>query len=201
VCWWCASKCPIEPGNIRQAGSDAQKIASELRFDVTGDSWPNRGIFTDIRQGTGRLIGTTRQHSALRHCLVSGLLATRLKNCACSACVVDSRDMYQYLFGDPLGRPRQSVRATQQALYNDREGRACAKCSGPNADMPPATPKTLGGRRFSSEESIMECCRQKLIDGQLATDTTMLGDDRLPRLPERGETPNPESTPPIFRWP
>ena len=124
--------------------------------------------------GEGRgLHYKSRLHSAIRHCVASGLAAAKY-GCDCSACLFDNRDLVQYHWYN------QSPANTQQALYNNREGRKCSGCKGKSGNTNPR-------RVFRSAASIKKCCKQALLAGELATDT---GDPNgLPTIPIRGPIP------------
>jgi RHS repeat-associated protein len=111
----------------------------------------------------------SREHSALRHCIWSGLLAARC-SCECAQCVVDNCDLYQYACGG------QSARNTRQALYNDEERRKCAGCTGKGSTddrrVPASHPGQPGNGWYVRQPftKIVECCLDKLKNGKLATE-------------------------------
>ncbi len=101
------------------------------------------------------------QHSALRHCVASGLLASRF-GCNCAQCLVDMRDVAQFFRRD------QKWSDTQRALYNDREGRDCAGCRGKGR---------VGGPLFGfrSDDAIKKCCFFKVVSRKLYTNNPETG--------------------------
>src|SRR5690606_30793325 len=133
----------------------------------------------------------SRAQSAFRHCVVTGLLAKRTGNCWCAACLNDERDLYQYR--DP--QTRQSATSTRQAIFNGRVGRECAGCGGsdftktytrmvPVGLGPTGNPQHRVEPILDSEERIIQCCAQKLVQGQLATNRHNLELDHI-ALPGR----------------
>ncbi len=111
----------------------------------------------------------TRANSALRHCAVSGMLASRF-GCACSQCIVDMRDVGQWYMSV------QSWANTIQALYNDREGRDCAGCSGKGGTEGPTF-------YFNSDAKIKKCCLNKFTTKRLFTGSPFTGIPGFPLFP------------------
>jgi RHS repeat-associated protein len=160
--------------------------------------------FVMMEDGTYRLAG--RAHSALRHCITSGFIASALKNCTCAACIADARDMYHYHW------EIQSPTSTRQAFYNNRERRLCAGCIGkyadssgvylPDDDGDPYTPAPFAPVTFASKDEVVSCCKNKLKRGRLATTTNApVGGPGYPILPPRQWPSLPQNVPPNFNWP
>ena len=131
----------------------------------------------------------SRENSALRHCCAGGQMATRL-GCWCAQCLEDNRDVAQYYgYG-------QSWENTQQAIYNDREGRKCANCTGQGASG--SASSDVG------DSQIKSCCLTKFNAKQLLTGnpTTGIPPNPLypniwPRIPPPNWWVNPA---PVIQW-
>ncbi len=96
--------------------------------------------------------------------------------CKCAQCLEDNRDIAQYYMGQPWAN-------TQQAIYNDREGRYCAHCWGKAGTRDPLVPyfsPLWPGLRFSQ---ISSCCLGKLRRGQLYTGNPTTGIPPFPLYP------------------
>ena len=184
---------------IDDAADRAIAIILNLKFD------PGRspGVFVEPDDFNSTTYPSTlnyneRAHSAFRHCIWSALMANALVNCECSACVADTRDMFQYLYGDPPGH-YQGVANTQQAIYNDREGRACAGCTGSYKNFTPYN-NTHYILPALSEGQMVSCCTNKLLGKRLATNINT--PCVLPQMPVRPAiNVPPQNTPPTFPWP
>ena len=111
----------------------------------------------------------SRENSALRHCAVSGMLASRF-GCKCSQCIVDMRDVAQWYMNT------QPWTNTIQALYNDREGRDCAGCRGKGRTAGPLI-------YFHSDTTIKQCCLNKLNSKKLFTGDPNTGIPGFPTYP------------------
>jgi RHS repeat-associated protein len=109
-------------------------------------------------------------HRAIRHCVASGLLATKV-GCSCAQCLGDKAEDFQ----DENG---QAKRNSDRARFNNRQGRICAGCV-QNGDRNP-TSGTLcfseGGNTVcipkpvfptASLTQIIKCCTDKLKNGEL----------------------------------
>ena len=137
--------------------------------------WPGSGVLQgDIRTESEEFANehappyTSRENSALRHCVAGGMMAARL-GCACAQCLEDYRDIAQhYGYG-------QSWANTQQAIYNDREGRKCNGCSGVGGTHSPI---------LNMKDSVIKsCCLQKLNAKQLYTGNPGTGIPPFPTYP------------------
>jgi RHS repeat-associated protein len=160
-CWWkCKCAIVLQPpygfdlgGMFRDAAFRAREVTKELGY-------PDE---------------LTSSNIALRHCLGSGILVLWF-GCGCSACTGDGREEWQWLHG---GQSRES---SQMGIYNNQEGRECAKCTGStfSSSQPWFTP----GIGFPQ---IKQCCKQKLLDGRLHMGGNQEGDlpRPLPDLPEK----------------
>jgi RHS repeat-associated protein len=132
----------------------------------------------------GSLNYYSRLHSALRHCIAGGTLASR-STCRCSRCALDEREIAQW-----INREQPAVN-TRQAIWNNREGRKCARCTAANASNDPlpsvAYPDPHAAPPgFSSKAEIVSCCTKRLESGSLATSSTITGtelNDIFPMLP------------------
>ncbi len=161
----------------------------------------------EAEDGTYHLNGDgPRAHSALRHCIASGFIASALRNCQCAACIADARDMYQYHW------EKQSPTSTQQAFFNNREGRLCAGCIGsyanvsgeqlPDDDGDFVTPPPFAEVDFASKAKIVDCCKNKLKKGVLGTSgNAPIGGPGYPVLPPAQWPMSPKVVPPDFKWP
>ena len=123
-------------------------------------------------------------------------MARALVDCDCAACVTDTREMFQYFYGE-TGRP-QPVPPTHQAIYNNREGRDCAGCLGNYADATPG--ESVHNPFLPGHRDITRCCVDRLLGKELATGVVSPGPyPNLPPLPTPGtEPPKPD---PGFGWP
>jgi hypothetical protein len=138
-------------------------------FGVGDSAWDafNRGEsaaiekWRDIVQGKEKDVGEGNWGRAYRHCVASGILA-RLTQCACSACLGDSREGYQQRY------QRQDPRETSQAKHNNKLGRLCAGCTGGHSQCqpPPTRLAEWVGRVTASDEEIKKCCWQAILDGK-----------------------------------
>ncbi len=124
----------------------------------------------------------------------------------CARCISDTRDMYQYHFDG------QSAANTQQAIYNDREGAMCGNqyhvrerdmSTFPGRNHPKSCGVTKYYPTFSpkTKDDVANCCREKLLSGRLATNTTVTDPALLPVLPVRAPVgTHPKDAPPKFHW-
>jgi len=202
----CADKCRCNVFNGKGIGKqidDAADRAIAIILNLKFDPGRSPGVFVEPDDFNSTTYPSTlnyngRAHSALRHCIWSALMANALVNCECSACVADTRDMFQYLYGDPPGH-YQGVANTQQAIYNDREGRACAGCTGSYKNFTPHN-NTHYILPALSEGQMVSCCTNKLLGKRLATNINTPG--VLPQMPVRPAiNVPPQNTPPTFPWP
>ena len=202
----CADKCRCDIFNgkdiMKQVDGTADR-AIEIILTLEFDPAQSPGVFVEPDDFNSTTYPSTlnydgRAHSALRHCIWSALMANALVNCECSACIADSRDMFQYLYGDPPGR-YQGIANTQQAIYNDREGRDCAGCTGAYKGFTPRN-NTHFILPAKSEGELVSCCTRKLLSKRLATNINTPG--VMPQMPVRPAiNVPPQNTPPTFPWP
>lgn len=142
--------------------ASAEEIQS-IRDDMTPD---------------GRQLSQARMlHSALRHCIGAGMLASAT-SCRCSQCLSDHREYYQLEHYAATG---QNVRTTQAVLDNNYVGRQCAGCQGARATQaemkyvhtsfhPPAPGSSGVGAQipiYKSRGQIINCCVNALKTAQL----------------------------------
>lgn len=165
VCFPCvvAKGVVFFPATVEQIALEAERIADEMVLQI-GEAndgvWPDLDIFTP----EGRIHHGTRQNSALRHCIWSGLMAKRIGSCGCSKCLADARDIYQAI--DP--QQHQSFEHTAQSIFNNAAGRRCAGCF--NVGNP--TTIEHPGAAWFPDSYIVQCCREGLLRGRLATGVT-----------------------------
>ena len=82
--------------------------------------------------------------TALHHCIASGMLA-KYTSGACSQCIGDNREIFQYQYGADPSQPantQQSIADTMKGIYNNREGRLCAGCRGDEGQFNPPCIRT-----------------------------------------------------------
>jgi len=193
-----------------QSLTDGEKEASKPTFGSGPPFGPG-----DVNP-SGHLNAGGGAASALRHCIASGLLAKR-SSCECSACVGDNRELFQYLYGgDGYGTGQQARDVTNRTMYNNAQGRLCAGCSGSAGNEQPSrqywqigegTPRcpnrlvTEDLPLQASEQDIIDCCTQKLQNGELVwgnhpnMSNGNLGNqigNSLPVQPPTGTTPYTE---------
>jgi hypothetical protein len=103
------------------------------------------------------------EHVAMRHCVASGLLATRV-GCSTAECYGTQRELWQN------ANENQPKREGDRGINNNRLGRQCAGCLNSNGTADP------GGQRANppprtSLEAIADCCRNAIDTGQADTGT------------------------------
>jgi RHS repeat-associated protein len=186
--WYAAFRYPLGKvmADMTTIMADANTEASQATFDASqlaaayyGES-PTAEQITEFENqvgDSGRLRGdTVATHSALRHCIGSGLLAASY-DCDCSQCVSDSREYHQFHKG-------QTLRWTQMTIYNNFVGRQCAGCTGAIATVNPSTMHvgpygvTARTETFPSKQGIINCCINALRQGKLDVET---GDPKAPK--------------------
>jgi len=97
--------------------------------------------------------GSWEEHRAMRHCVASGVLATRpFIHCGGAECIGTAREDVQ----DENG---QDVRHGEQAKNNNKLGRRCVGCLGENADQQESRPN-------ASLNDIIACCKNAIDNGQ-----------------------------------
>jgi len=103
------------------------------------------------------------QHAAMRHCVASAVLAG-LTSCETAECLGTKREDWQ-------NEHAQTYREGLRAKNNNRIGRRCAGCSGPNADsgwvIGPARAYRLSGSVALT--LVIECCRREIEAGRADT--------------------------------
>jgi len=110
-----------------------------------------------------------KAHSALRHCIGSGLLAAKY-GCDCSQCISDTREDYQ------LNRREQSQAWTDATKANNKSGRVAAGCGGSKATEDPTIPPSIFDidrpRRpiydYNSRDNIISSCVEAMKNGDLS---------------------------------
>jgi RHS repeat-associated protein len=83
------------------------------------------------------------QNRAMRHCVASGVLAT-LSGCQMAECIGTARENAQH------DEDNQSQRETERGINNNRLGRQCGGCSGPDRTQE---------REVRSVDQIINCCK------------------------------------------
>jgi len=96
----------------------------------------------------------TVKNRAMRHCVASGVLATKpFVGCNTAECIGTARENAQ---NEEVGQdPREGMRG----INNNRLGRKCAGCTGQNADKAGLIPK-------KSLSDIIACCKKAIEAGQ-----------------------------------
>jgi len=103
----------------------------------------------------------TVENRAMRHCVASAILAVRA-GCPGSECVGTMREDLQTNHG---GQP---PREGQRGKNNNRVGRNCAGCKGPNADTNPwrsGHGRNVHYRPTTTLDQIMDCCHSAIDNG------------------------------------
>ena len=208
---WAQCTCSVfrAIGGVNIAGTqgDAIAIANNELFDMGefDDGVLNPGDFEIVGGGKVKLKAFPgRLHSAFRHCLASGMIATRIRNCDCAACIADAREMYQYHW--QVQGPTETV----QGIFNNRQEDNALDARGHMQIVLTRTRNHSGSAgKFSlirldlgQSSEIKKCCRDKLIGGELGTQgTARVGGPSYPSLPPRQWPLQPYNVPPRFKWP
>ncbi|QDV23087.1 hypothetical protein Q31a_13820 [Aureliella helgolandensis] len=117
--------------------------------DEDWEHWVNANIGPD-----GNVKNNQALHSAIRHCIASGLLANEY-GCKCSKCIGEWRE-YVDVHDDPIGT-QAIMRNIQAQLYNNSQGRQCGGCHKNDA---------MRTGRWG-ERGMTSCCTRKVLAGDL----------------------------------